>query len=216
VAGEEVMRLTIVYDNDVYQKGLKGDWGFACLVEAQGKGILFDTGASGRILMENMKALNIDLQVVDDIVLSHCHFDHTGGLSRFLEINPCPVYTPASCRISGADQVISVTGSIGLHGSVFSTGELAGIEQSLAVETPKGVVVVTGCSHCGVERILDRASAHGRVRAIVGGLHGFRNFELIRDLDMICPTHCTMYKAEIQALFPDKYVGGGVGRIIEF
>ena len=210
------MRLTIVYDNEVYQRGLKGDWGFACLVEAQGKGILFDTGASGRILTENMKALNIDPQVVDDIVLSHCHFDHTGGLTRFLESNPCPVYTPASCRISGADQVISVTGSIRLHGSVFSTGELAGIEQSLVVETAEGVVAVTGCSHCGVERILDRASAHGRVRAIVGGLHGFRNFELIRDLDMICPTHCTMYKEEIQTLFPDKYVGGGVGRIIEF
>lgn len=46
------MKMTIVYDNEVYNKdiGLKEDWGFACLIEAKYDTILFDTGTKGRIL----------------------------------------------------------------------------------------------------------------------------------------------------------------------
>jgi len=41
------MKITIIYDNEVWKKGLKADWGFSCLVETNGKKILFDTGANG-------------------------------------------------------------------------------------------------------------------------------------------------------------------------
>jgi 7,8-dihydropterin-6-yl-methyl-4-(beta-D-ribofuranosyl)aminobenzene 5'-phosphate synthase len=57
-----------------------GEWGFAALVEADGKKILFDTGARPNTVLENAKELKIDLSGVQDVILSHFHDDHTTGL----------------------------------------------------------------------------------------------------------------------------------------
>lgn len=57
-----------------------GEWGFAALVEADGKKILFDTGARPNTVLENAKELKIDLSDVQDVILSHFHDDHTTGL----------------------------------------------------------------------------------------------------------------------------------------
>ena len=57
-----------------------GEWGFAALVEADGKKILFDTGARPHTVLENAKELKIDLRDVQDVILSHYHDDHTTGL----------------------------------------------------------------------------------------------------------------------------------------
>lgn len=57
-----------------------GEWGFAALVEADGKKILFDTGARPNTVLENAKELKVDLSDVQDVVLSHFHYDHTTGL----------------------------------------------------------------------------------------------------------------------------------------
>ncbi len=57
-----------------------GEWGYAALVEVDGKRILFDTGARPRTVLENARELGIDLSTVEDVVLSHNHGDHTGGL----------------------------------------------------------------------------------------------------------------------------------------
>src|SRR5262252_10103996 len=57
-----------------------GEWGFAALVEVDGKRILFDTGARPRTVLENARELGIDLSNITDVVLSHNHGDHTGGL----------------------------------------------------------------------------------------------------------------------------------------
>ena len=82
------------------------------------------------------------------------------------------------------------------------------------METEKGGVVIVGCSHPGVGNILKAASEFGKVYAIVGGLHGFREFDLLEDLELVCPAHCTKFKSKIKDLYPKKYIDGGAGRII--
>jgi 7,8-dihydropterin-6-yl-methyl-4-(beta-D-ribofuranosyl)aminobenzene 5'-phosphate synthase len=57
-----------------------GEWGFAALIEADGRRILFDTGYFPNTVLQNAKALGIDLSNVTDVILSHNHDDHTGGL----------------------------------------------------------------------------------------------------------------------------------------
>jgi 7,8-dihydropterin-6-yl-methyl-4-(beta-D-ribofuranosyl)aminobenzene 5'-phosphate synthase len=57
-----------------------GEWGFAALVDADGRRILFDTGNRPETVLENARGLGIDLSTVTDVVLSHHHGDHTGGL----------------------------------------------------------------------------------------------------------------------------------------
>ena len=212
------IKITIIYDNKAYRKDIEADWGFSCLIEVEDTPIiLFDTGEKGGILLRNMEKLSIDPGSIDEVFISHAHFDHTGGFSHFLKVNKdVRVYVPASfCKPLGAKEVINVKESLQIHQNVFSTGELSRIEQSLVIRTDKGLVVVAGCSHPGVVPILGTASQFGEVYALIGGLHGFSEFDKVKDLELICPTHCTQYKSEIKFLYPEKFIEGGAGRIIE-
>jgi 7,8-dihydropterin-6-yl-methyl-4-(beta-D-ribofuranosyl)aminobenzene 5'-phosphate synthase len=206
------MKITIIYDNTAFDKRLRADWGFSALIEA-GTKILFDTGANGEILLDNMKKLSIEPLDIDEVFISHKHWDHVGGLSAFLEINQkAKVYIPPSFSFNNA---IVVGKAQKIHDNVFSTGELEGIEQSMGILTPKGIVLVVGCSHPNMKLILNTAKQFGKLYGIIGGLHGFSDFELFKDLKLICPTHCTQHKAEIRDFYPEQCVEGGAGQIIE-
>lgn len=211
------MKITIIYDNESRKDGLKADWGFSCLIECHGINLLFDTGTNGALLLENMKALGIDPTSIDEVFISHIHFDHSGGLSSFLNENgQTKIYAPSPLRgISPAREVVYIDESMELNRHFYTTGMLNNMEQSLAIQTEKGLVIVVGCSHPGVENIMKAVAPYGKPYALIGGLHGFREFEVIRNLSFICPTHCTQYIAEIKSIYPDKYIRGGVGEIIE-
>jgi len=212
------MKVTIVYDNDVSSKGLKAGWGFSAVIEARDTpAILFDTGADSATLLHNMEELGIDAKRIGIIVISHAHGDHTGGLPGILEVNKeAKLYVPASFQgsISGRGVTI-VTRPLQISEGIFSTGELKDVEQSLAIETGKGILVVAGCSHPGVGEILDAASRFGKVYGVIGGFHGFRSFSRLSGLSLIVPCHCTQYKSEILELFPQQSIRCGVGLVLE-
>jgi 7,8-dihydropterin-6-yl-methyl-4-(beta-D-ribofuranosyl)aminobenzene 5'-phosphate synthase len=212
------VKVTILYDNTSWREDLKADWGFACLVEVYGKTILFDTGAKGPILLGNMKKMNVDPTSVDDVFISHAHWDHTGGLIDFLRVyNDLRLIVPSSYAVPGhvAREVISVRQPTAIADNIYSTGELKGIEQALAIDTGKGVAVIVGCSHPGLGEIIDAASTYGNVVAVIGGLHGFNEYGMIKNLELICATHCTEHISEIRSLYPDSFMEGGAGRVIE-
>src|SRR5947208_16403745 len=81
-------RVTILYDAFGSRAGLTRDWGFAALVEYNGKRILFDTGNNADVFAKNVRALGVDLRTVDFVVISHRHGDHTAGLNYLLTVNP--------------------------------------------------------------------------------------------------------------------------------
>lgn len=210
------MKVTIIYDNTVFEGNLKSDWGFSSLVEVKDRTILFDTGANGSILLSNMEELGVDPERVDEVFISHNHNDHTGGLPAFLEeSSQVKIWAPPSFEVpENAAEVGTVKEPTELHEGIYSTGELEGIEQSLCLRREKGIVVVAGCSHPKMSSILEAASQFGEVYGIIGGLHGTPAIEL-EGLDLICATHCTKHKAEMQKLYPEQYLEGGVGRIVE-
>ncbi len=210
------MKVTIIYDNEKWQQDLTADWGFACLVEVHGRRILFDTGANGQILLDNFRKIGLDPKTVDEVFISHVHFDHTGGLFDFLRVNNIRVYMPASIMVPEFQgEFVTVRDPLEIHENIFSTGELDRFEQSLVVRIKNGLAVVVGCSHPGVGSILRRASRWGNVKALIGGFHGFKEFHLLEDLEVLCPTHCSQYKTSIKTLFPDTTIQGGAGRVIE-
>jgi 7,8-dihydropterin-6-yl-methyl-4-(beta-D-ribofuranosyl)aminobenzene 5'-phosphate synthase len=177
--------ITIVYDNNPGggDERLETAWGFSCLVEGLDKTILFDTGGDSALLLRNMRTLGIHPRDVEVIVISHVHGDHVGGLAGFLEENPAvTVYLPQSfpesirhaTREAGAG-IVEVDGPVEICEHVYSTGELGGgiREQSLAIETARGLVVITGCAHPGVVDIVRRAKelTGGEVHLVLGGFH---------------------------------------------
>ena len=171
--------------------------------------LLFDTGANGDILLGNMKTLNIDPKKIQAVMLSHDHWDHTGGLGGLLKLNPkVTVYKPT---YSNKPQQIFP----GLMTTGYLSSETGILEQSLLCKTAKGQVVITGCSHPGLENFLGIARKLGKVYMVLGGFHGFDKFDALEGISIIMPCHCTSHSQEIQRLFPDAYTSGGVGKLIE-
>ncbi|MEN3055449.1 MAG: MBL fold metallo-hydrolase [Candidatus Methanosuratincola petrocarbonis] len=84
------LEITILCDNTVSPaaRGMLGEHGFSALIRHGGEAVLFDTGQTGVPLINNMKALKIGR--VEDAVLSHGHYDHSGGLPKLIESGSAP------------------------------------------------------------------------------------------------------------------------------
>jgi 7,8-dihydropterin-6-yl-methyl-4-(beta-D-ribofuranosyl)aminobenzene 5'-phosphate synthase len=236
---KDPVKFTILYDNYLYKEGTKSDWGFSCLIEGIEKTILFDTGTQPDILMHNVKQLNVNLKEVELIVISHNHGDHTGGLSTVLAKNhDVSVYLPKSFPsefVRNVEEkkaaVVSVDQPVEICQNVFLTGEMGDQirEQSLIINTKKGLVIVTGCSHQGIVNILERAKEilDKPIYLVFGGFHlgGKKESELkeiIRSFHQIgvlkCgATHCTGEKAValFKKAYGQNYLPMGTGRILE-
>ena len=209
--------ITIIYDNSTSRKDLIEDFGFSCLIEAYGRKVLFDTGGNGEILLKNIEKLNIDPVSIDDVFISHTHFDHIGGLSSFLNKNrDVVIHVPLSLRgIRNVKKVIHQNKPSKIYDHFYTTGELDHLEQSMAVATEKGLVVIVGCSHPPMTDIFKSFLPFFDIYGIVGGLHSFNQFELFSDLALICPCHCSRYKKNLKSLYPEVFIEGGAGKILE-
>lgn len=201
------MKLTIVYDNEATPP-FKEDWELSCYIEKNETRLLFDTGANGDILLHNMGLLGINPGDIDAVVLSHEHKDHNGGLGSLLKIKPdITVYTPTFSKKQ--KEILA---------DIMTTGVLEGNgvkEQALiCFITENKVVVVTGCSHPGLEHILRIARGFGDVHALIGGFHGFNRFNVLKRIPRIVPCHCTKHIPEIKQRYPDAYEAGGVGKTV--
>ncbi len=88
------VRITILADDriGIYRAPLLAEHGFSALIEVTHEGdsfkFLFDTGASGEVVVHNAKTLGVDLSEISHVILSHRHYDHTGGLAKLTEFLP--------------------------------------------------------------------------------------------------------------------------------
>jgi 7,8-dihydropterin-6-yl-methyl-4-(beta-D-ribofuranosyl)aminobenzene 5'-phosphate synthase len=236
---QQPVKFTILYDNYLHKEGTETDWGFSCLIEGTEKTILFDTGTQPNILMHNVKTMNVDLKKVEQIVITHDHGDHTGGLFEVLKINPdVSVYLPVSFPstfVRKVEQhkahVKNVDDPVEICENVFLTGEM-GVrikEQSLIINTQRGLVIVTGCSHQGIVNILKRAKKimDKPIYLVFGGFHLgntpgsdlkkiIQNFKEL-GVEKCGATHCTGDKAigMFKKAFGENYIPMGTGKVFE-
>jgi 7,8-dihydropterin-6-yl-methyl-4-(beta-D-ribofuranosyl)aminobenzene 5'-phosphate synthase len=196
---DPVERLTItpLVDKRVAHANLNGGLGVSYLIQAGGARLLFDLGVDATngadsLLQRNASQLGLPLDPLDALVISHRHYDHVGGFevqrahsfatpTPTIESGKVPVFLPEPLQHPTADLRV-VTEPQPIVPGVVSLGTIPGAlfflgwtpEQALAVNvTGKGIVIIVGCGHQGIHRIVERAEAlfDAPVHAIVGGLH---------------------------------------------
>lgn len=228
----------ILYDNKTAQKGFISAHGFSALVEYGGKNILFDTGGRGDLLISNMKKLGISPKTVDTVFLSHNHWDHIGGLFSILaKNNKAMVFVPASFSEEFRNEIKrtgakcrAIDGFTKISNNVYSTGQLGQDikEQSLIVDTPKGIIIITGCAHPGIVNIVrhSKNKLHKSVYLVLGGFHlsnrsGSEIEKIIKDfkklgVGLVGPCHCTGEKAikMFEDAYQKNFIRVGVGSVI--
>lgn len=246
------MRAVILSDN-IPGEGLEGEWGLSVHITHRGKQILLDTGASG-LFLENAEKLGIDLARVDYAVLSHGHWDHSGGMEAFFEAVPgarfyvrpdcdaCYILEKGEMAYGGVpetvterfgDRITFVEGDFSPSEGVWliphktpgltAYGEADGMyvmrngalepdgyahEQSLVLETERGLVIFNSCSHGGADNIIREVGETfpgKRVLALAGGFHLFERTDgevralarRIRDtgVGQVYTGHCTGERA---------------------
>ena len=230
--------LQIVQDNYSCSDQLETAWGFAAYLTGLEQNILFDTGSDGTLLLANMAKLQIDPNRVDTVVISHGHADHTGGLIGFLKCHAdVTLYGLKSFPTQFKETVctygvrwVEVETPQSICANVYSTGRMGTRihEQALVIRTERGLVVVTGCAHPGVARMLEQIKARHEenILLVIGGFHlqwaEASAVERVMDaferlgVRYIAPTHCSGDNARtlFQERFGPCYLSVGVGKKI--
>ncbi len=238
------MELKILFDNQsIDESRFEIGWGFSCLV---GEKILFDTGENGDILLHNAEKMGVDIGKIEKIVISHDHYDHTGGLEKILQRNKnlevflLPDFSQRLKReiLLKGGKVTEVKEFEKIDEDIFTTGKIEGTymgepmpEQSLVINGGMGIGIITGCSHPGILSIIDRVKKEfpkRKITLVLGGFHLLekdkRELEFIAQemkklgIERVGPTHCTGPEAiEIfKKQFGESFVRVGAGLKIEF
>jgi len=235
--GTNELAIKVIYDNNPYIQELGTAWGLSTLIVGTEKNILFDTGGDDSLLLSNMKKLAVEPDSIDAVVLSHIHGDHTGGLNTILEIKPqITVYLPESFPKKMKENIqkfgtnVEVKQPIKICENVYSTGQLGKWikEQSLIIRTKAGLIVIIGCAHPGIVKIVAAAKdlMKDNVLLVMGGFHLEwatkakieKTISAFKQLGVqyVAPCHCTGEKARslFEKQFGKNYINIGAGKTI--
>jgi 7,8-dihydropterin-6-yl-methyl-4-(beta-D-ribofuranosyl)aminobenzene 5'-phosphate synthase len=233
------LEIRVVYDNTSAGRGVQEDWGYSAVVTFNGHRLLFDSGTKPDLFLENLKKLEVTPRSIEAAMISHQHEDHRSGIYKLMPVIPSlPVHfldsfeqaAWAAADLAGF-RPVRVTGPRAILPGMHTTGTIAGEpnEQALAIETTKGIVMMVGCSHPGVVKIVkavENQRGAKSIRLLIGGFHMFRQTEpeIARQIaelkrlnvEKVRPAHCTGDLAH--KMFKDawgsNYATAGAGNII--
>jgi len=235
------MRIKILFDSIASDNRFSTGWGVSYLVNGK---VLFDTGERSDKLLRNMKNMGIALSGIEAIVISHEHWDHTGGLWGILKKNHkpkvyiCPHFSKRfKNRVkSHGGQLIEIDKFTQVYKNIYSTGEIEGkyngkhiSEQALVLRTQKGISILTGCAHPGIIKIIENVKKNipDNIYLVVGGFHLIgkhkKTIKPIVDrfkrlgIKKTPPSHCTGKNARqiFKEEYDNNFIEVKVGQIIE-
>ncbi|RLE82474.1 MAG: MBL fold metallo-hydrolase [Thermoprotei archaeon] len=228
---EQMLKISVLVDNEP-GRGLFGEWGLSIYAEYGKTKILFDADTNPSVLDYNAGKLEIDLSKLDFAVLSHYHYDHTGGFKLVGEVAPSlTVYVPPGpgheLEELGLKPVV-VEKTVEVFKGVYVIGPLEAwkdfYEIALAIKLEgKGLVLLVGCSHPGVDKIALKAQKDtgNRVYHVIGGFHGPSKETLDKLAEIatyISASHCSGNSAKnyLSRKYSEKYREVRTGTIIEY
>ena len=258
---------------------INGEFGLSLLIDDNDFRFIFDTGKTGKFL-ENAEKMNINLKNIQHMVLSHSHFDHTGGVKTFIEncsnnftLHIAPTFFEEKHKIteliheflgnnfdkkyienSGVKihyiegDEYQLSENITLHTNFKQTNDfetpvryyfrkiyddyiLDNMEDEIVIsaDTPKGTVIICGCSHIGIANIVETIKNRTKknIYGIIGGLHLSKaederidkvlDYFIKNDIKFFGVSHCTGEKfiEKLKKHNPD-FIYNCTGNIIEF
>ena len=135
------MKITALVENTSCRSDIGSEHGLSLYIETKTHRILFDMGQS-ELFAENAEKLGVDLAQADFAVLSHGHYDHGGGLLRFLELNPtAPVYMNRHAfepHYNGTEKYIGLNPALQGNCRLIFTGEEYRITDGLTLYACNG------------------------------------------------------------------------------
>jgi len=189
--------------------------------------------------------LNVNIEKISSVVISHDHWDHTGGLWHVLKereglrVYACPGFSKEfKKKVNGLKgELIELDKVTEISDDVFVTGEIAGEykgsyigEQSAVIKTDRGLVIATGCSHPGIIKIVSQVKKDFpgmKIYMVFGGFHLLHKSEAeVRPIagefkelgiEKAGPTHCTGDGAQLifSQVYKDDYIPIKVGLVLE-
>jgi len=273
------LNITTLVEDTGIGAGLSCEHGLSFWIEYGNRTVLFDTGQAG-LLFKNAKKLGVDLDKTEAVILSHGHYDHTGGLADVLDAAPNalvymhpaalgPKFSRKGTQARAIGIPDSVKQAIRFHAEknrvvwtrapveimpgLFVTGpiprntDFEGVggafyidsncqkadtlpdDHAAFFDTPRGLIVILGCSHAGVVNTLDyimKLSGNKHIDSVVGGMHLLnasedrieRTVKFLHECNVqnIGPCHCTGENAarQINNAFPGQcFVCSTGGRV---
>lgn len=221
-------QISVVFDNKCVEEGFLPGFGFSALIynNSSQNYLLFDTGGNSRTLLHNIRKLNVDVSRIKKVIISHNHSDHAGGLDGIYKINPkIEIYVPTANLISYKkaffkSKVYGISELTIIEKNVYSSGQFGRSftkEHALFLRTRNNeIIIIVGCAHPGLEKFILEAHKLGKIKAIIGGFHGFNKFSYLNGIDLIGACHCTQHTKSIRDKFPYQYQKICVGNSFSF
>lgn len=233
------LEIRVLFDNTSAREDLQRSWGFSALVDFRGHRILFDTGSDPILLLEHLEKMQIDPKSIEHAVISHQHGDHLRGVYWVFEKNPqmkihfLDNFPEEAFRRAAALNMKPhrVKEPFEVVPGIYSTGPVDGLppEQSLLIETSQGLVMLVGCSHPGLVKLVETARSQRKqdsIRLLLGGYHLLRappneiktTIEKLQELNVttVVPAHCSgdLAKELFQTAYGNQFDVAGAGRRI--
>ena len=147
------MKITVLAENVSAREDIGAEHGLSLYIETSGCKILFDMGQTS-LFAENAEKLVVDLASVDTAVLSHGHYDHGGGLGKFLELNrTAPVYVSRFAfepHYNGTEKYIGLDSALSQNDRLIFTDDFCKIGEGLTLFTCNGFAKNHGMSNAGM------------------------------------------------------------------
>ena len=147
------MRISVLMENTAGSEALQAEHGLSLFVETKRHKILFDTGQSGAFA-DNAARMGVDLSQVDLAILSHGHYDHGGGLKRFLELNStAPIYVNQNAFAPhghGTERDIGLDPQLARDPRFHLVGDSKALDEELELYTCNGRPMPYGLDSAGL------------------------------------------------------------------
>jgi 7,8-dihydropterin-6-yl-methyl-4-(beta-D-ribofuranosyl)aminobenzene 5'-phosphate synthase len=270
---------TVVCENCVFnQPGAIAEHGLSIYMETDCGNYLLDTG-QGKAIVNNALVLGLDLRAIKGIIMSHHHWDHTGGLGPVLDLKgavdiyahsdffkesysvtgnavryigvpyPRPLLEAKGATFKFSNEFRQIEPGMWLTGEVprrtdYERGDKNQVvksnegyvkdnlldDQSVVIETEKGLFIILGCCHSGIINTLSyivEKMGRRHIYAVIGGTHlgpvgdeqKEKSIDALKafDIERLGVSHCTGLKtaSRLAGEFGDRFFFCNVGTVVE-